>query len=217
MRPLEGLPTCDDVYEQVLSLPMYPDLTDEQVDEVVDAVTRVVVPCHDRPARRHVRRRRCADRRRGPRDALPDPRGTCRGLGVDVRLASSALPSALCERASRLDVEVVGRTGVLTDCSVVDEILGRGTDAVVLDSYAVGAEVVESFQALVGAVAIDDERHAPLGRPLWWCSTRTSTPILPPTPTSRRRRSGCWVRAGRSCDRRSSTGAGALLDGRARS
>jgi dTDP-4-amino-4,6-dideoxygalactose transaminase len=42
VRPPEGLPICDGVYDQVLSLPIYPDLTDEQVDEVIRAVEAVV-------------------------------------------------------------------------------------------------------------------------------------------------------------------------------
>jgi dTDP-4-amino-4,6-dideoxygalactose transaminase len=41
-RPAGDLPICDSLYEQLLSLPVYPDLTDEQVDDVVDAVARVV-------------------------------------------------------------------------------------------------------------------------------------------------------------------------------
>jgi UDP-4-amino-4,6-dideoxy-N-acetyl-beta-L-altrosamine transaminase len=41
-RRTAQLPICDALYEELLSLPVYPDLTDEQVDEVVDAVTRVV-------------------------------------------------------------------------------------------------------------------------------------------------------------------------------
>jgi dTDP-4-amino-4,6-dideoxygalactose transaminase len=41
-RPPGGLPACEDVYAQVLSLPMFPDLTDDEVDEVVRAVEAVV-------------------------------------------------------------------------------------------------------------------------------------------------------------------------------
>jgi dTDP-4-amino-4,6-dideoxygalactose transaminase len=41
-RPSAGLPTCEAIYEQVLSLPVYPDLTDDQVDEVVRALEAVV-------------------------------------------------------------------------------------------------------------------------------------------------------------------------------
>src|SRR3954471_17044507 len=83
-------------------------------------------------------------------------------LGVDVRLSSSGLPPALCERASRFDVEVVGRSGALTEPSVIEEILGRGADAVVLDTYEVGPDVGDALQTRVGVVAIDDERNAPL-------------------------------------------------------
>jgi spore coat polysaccharide biosynthesis predicted glycosyltransferase SpsG len=87
-------------------------------------------------------------------------------LGLHVRLSSSALPSALCERASHLDVEVATRSRAASEPAVVAEILDRGTDAVVLDSYEVGAEVVHELQQRVGVVAIDDEREAPLGHPL---------------------------------------------------
>jgi len=41
-RPTGGLPRCDALYEQLVSLPVHPDLSDEQVDEVVEALTRIV-------------------------------------------------------------------------------------------------------------------------------------------------------------------------------
>ena len=99
VRPPEGLPTCDDVYEQVLSLPMYPDLTDEQVDEVVDAVERVV--CADADERagldHSVRRRRTHASASGHVMrclSLAEPRPP--GAGASD---GQALPEPLAERA----------------------------------------------------------------------------------------------------------------------
>lgn len=40
--PTEGLPVCDDVYARILSLPMFPSLTDEQVCGVIEACRGIV-------------------------------------------------------------------------------------------------------------------------------------------------------------------------------
>lgn len=40
--PAGGLPVCDAVYDQLLSLPVFPDLTDDEVDLVATTLTRVV-------------------------------------------------------------------------------------------------------------------------------------------------------------------------------
>jgi perosamine synthetase len=40
----DGLPECDALYERLLSLPVYPDLTDDEVDCVVEAVLRATEP-----------------------------------------------------------------------------------------------------------------------------------------------------------------------------
>ena len=40
--PLAGLPACDALYDQLLTLPVHPGLTDEQVDEVVETLMKVI-------------------------------------------------------------------------------------------------------------------------------------------------------------------------------
>ena len=40
--PPEGMPVCDEVYAGLISLPIYPDLTDEQQDYVVGTLRKIL-------------------------------------------------------------------------------------------------------------------------------------------------------------------------------
>jgi dTDP-4-amino-4,6-dideoxygalactose transaminase len=42
--PPGGLPECESLYARLLSLPVFPDLTDEQVDHVASVLRRTVEP-----------------------------------------------------------------------------------------------------------------------------------------------------------------------------
>jgi perosamine synthetase len=40
--PADGLPACDDVYERILSLPIFPELTEKDQDGVVQALEDIL-------------------------------------------------------------------------------------------------------------------------------------------------------------------------------